>query len=262
MFSELIKRNSKRNWKDNILYAVSMILAIVAFYIILSLDRQDVMVFLKEMERVAVNKLLALIPVVYVVSLFLLYFLIYFTDKYQVERRSHEFGTYLMLGMKKRNLFQMLFLEDLRNSGYALLIGIPCALLLSEIISLVTARAAGFGILRHQFTLSVPALICTVVGFLSIKLLARLVLCAKLWKKEVYDLLYEAKPERQKTFSPEKIVRESGFGSSFSGGGIWNRVWYFKSAIENLDIVRDEWTVMFFGNSGDFLSFSGIGICI
>ena len=49
MFSELIKRNSKRNWKDNILYAVSMILAIVAFYIILSLDRQDVMVFLKEM---------------------------------------------------------------------------------------------------------------------------------------------------------------------------------------------------------------------
>lgn len=204
MFSELIKRNSKRNWKDNILYAVSMILAIVAFYIILSLDRQDVMVFLKEMERVAVNKLLALIPMVYVVSLFLLYFLIYFTDKYQMERRSHEFGTYLMLGMKKRNLFQMLFLEDLRNSGYALLIGIPCALLPSEIISLVTARAAGFGILRHQFTLSVPALICTVVGFLSIKLLARLVLCAKLWKKEVYDLLYEAKPERQKTFSPKK----------------------------------------------------------
>ena len=32
-----------------------------------------------------------------------------FTDKYQMERRSHEFGTYVMLGMKKRSLFQMLF---------------------------------------------------------------------------------------------------------------------------------------------------------
>ena len=36
----------------------------------------------------------------------MLYFLVYFTDKYQMERRSHEFGTYVMLGMKKRSLFQ------------------------------------------------------------------------------------------------------------------------------------------------------------
>ena len=115
MFSELIRRNSKRNRQENTLYFVTMILTVAAFYIILALDHQDVMIFLKEMERDAVNKLLMLIPILYVVSLCLLYFLVYFTDKYQMERRSHEFGTYLMLGMKKRSLFQMLFLEDLRN---------------------------------------------------------------------------------------------------------------------------------------------------
>lgn len=125
MFSELIRRNSKRNRQENTLYFVTMILTVAAFYIILALDHQDVMIFLKEMERDAVNKLLMLIPILYVVSLCLLYFLVYFTDKYQMERRSHEFGTYLMLGMKKRSLFQMLFLEDLRNIVYALVIGIP-----------------------------------------------------------------------------------------------------------------------------------------
>lgn len=109
MFSELIRRNSKRNRQENTLYFVTMILTVAAFYIILALDHQDVMIFLKEMERDAVNKLLMLIPILYVVSLCLLYFLVYFTDKYQMERRSHEFGTYLMLGMKKRSLFQMLF---------------------------------------------------------------------------------------------------------------------------------------------------------
>ena len=119
MFSELIRRNSKRNRQENTLYFVTMILTVAAFYIILALDHQDVMIFLKEMERDAVNKLLMLIPILYVVSLCLLYFLVYFTDKYQMERRSHEFGTYLMLGMKKRSLFQMLFLEDLRNIVYA-----------------------------------------------------------------------------------------------------------------------------------------------
>ena len=106
------------------------------------------MIFLKEMERDAVNKLLMLIPILYVVSLCLLYFLVYFTDKYQMEQRSHEFGTYVMLGMKKRSLFQMLFLEDLRNIVYALVIGIPGALLISELTSLITAKLAGFGILQ------------------------------------------------------------------------------------------------------------------
>lgn len=82
MFSELIRRNSKRNRQENTLYFVTMILTVTAFYIILALDHQDVMIFLKEMERDAVNKLLMLIPILYVVSLCLLYFLVYFTDKY------------------------------------------------------------------------------------------------------------------------------------------------------------------------------------
>lgn len=77
MFSELIRRNSKRNRQENTLYFVTMILTVAAFYIILALDHQDVMIFLKEMERDAVNKLLMLIPILYVVSLCLLYFLVY-----------------------------------------------------------------------------------------------------------------------------------------------------------------------------------------
>ena len=72
MFSELIRRNSKRNRQENTLYFVTMILTVTAFYIILALDHQDVMIFLKEMERDAVNKLLMLIPILYVVSLCLL----------------------------------------------------------------------------------------------------------------------------------------------------------------------------------------------
>ena len=76
MFSELIRRNSKRNRQENTLYFVTMILTVTAFYIILALDHQDVMIFLKEMERDAVNKLLMLIPILYVVSLCLLYFLV------------------------------------------------------------------------------------------------------------------------------------------------------------------------------------------
>ena len=50
MFSNLILRNSKRNRKENGLFFGSLIISIVAFFIILSLSRQDVMVFLAKME--------------------------------------------------------------------------------------------------------------------------------------------------------------------------------------------------------------------
>ena len=46
------------------------------------------------------------------------------------------------------------------------------------------------GILRHQFTFSGLAALWTVIGICGIKMLARFVLCIKLWKKEVYELLW------------------------------------------------------------------------
>ena len=41
MFSELIRRNSKRNRQENTLYFVTMILTVAAFYIILALDHRN-----------------------------------------------------------------------------------------------------------------------------------------------------------------------------------------------------------------------------
>ena len=157
MFSNLILRNSKRNRKENGLFFGSLIISIVAFYIILSLSKQDVMVFLAKMESDAVNKLLLMIPVFYGMTLGILFFLIYFACKYQLERRRKEFGVYLMMGMRRSKLFIMLLAEDLLSSILALVIGLPIAVLLSELISLVTAKLVGMGIIGHQFTFSLSA---------------------------------------------------------------------------------------------------------
>ena len=125
MFFNLMIRNSKRNRKENGLFFSSLIVSIVAFYIILSLSHQDVMVFLAQMESDAVNKLMGMIPVFYGFALFILFFLIYYASKFQLERRKHEFGVYLMLGMRRRRLFAMLLAEDFRNSVISLIIGLP-----------------------------------------------------------------------------------------------------------------------------------------
>ncbi len=78
MFFNQILRNSRSSRKENGLYFGSLIVAVVASYVLLSLGQQDVMTFLKTLESDAVRKLLLLIPIVYVVSLFFMFFLVYF----------------------------------------------------------------------------------------------------------------------------------------------------------------------------------------
>ena len=204
MFSELVKRNSRRSRRENGLFFTSLLISIIAFYIILSLSHQDVMVFLQRMESDAVNRLLTLVPVLYGLTLFILFFLVYYANRFQLARRRHEFGVYLMLGMQRRTLFGMLLAEDLRSSVIALAIGLPAALLISEVISLVTARLVGLGIVGHRFALSLPAIGWTAAGFLAIKLLASLILSGKIVREEIGALLTET-PEGTKRQRPAAV---------------------------------------------------------
>ena len=204
MFSELVARNSRRSRRENGLFFTSLLISIVAFYIILSLSHQDVMVFLQRMESSAVDRLLTLVPVLYGLTLFILFFLVYYANRFQLARRRHEFGVYLMLGMQRRKLFGMLLAEDLHSSLIALAIGLPAALLISEVISLVTARLVGLGIVGHRFTLSLSAIGWTAVGFLAIKLLASLILSGKIVREEIGALLTET-PEGTKQQRPAAV---------------------------------------------------------
>lgn len=198
MFSNLILRNSRRNRKENGLFFSSLVISIVAFYIILSLSKQDMMIFLAKMESDAVSRLLLMIPVFYVMTLGILFFLSYFACKYQLERRRKEFGVYLMMGMRRSKLFIMLLAEDLLSSILALVIGLPVAVLLSELISLVTAKLVGMGIIGHQFTFSLSAVCFTVAGFLAIKLTAFLILSGKISRQEIGTLLAHSSGNEKK----------------------------------------------------------------
>lgn len=198
MFYSLIKRNSRANRKENSIYFVSTILAIIAFYVILSLENMDVIRFIRDMESDAVQKLLTLVPALYVFSLFVIFFLVFFTSRYQIERRNHELGMYLMLGMKRSKLFFMLIAEDLMNTFLALVIGLPVAVLFSEIISLTAARLVGIGILGHRFRISFGGILWTVCGLLLVKILTLVLLSGLTVHKEPQDLMQNSSVGREK----------------------------------------------------------------
>ncbi len=192
MFFKLVFRNSVRSHKENALFMGSLVLSIIAFYVVLSLSSQDVMRYLQTLESDAIRKLFAMIVVLYGFTLFIIFALIYFASKYQIERRSHEFGVYIMMGMKRLKLLGMLLLEDVSSSAIALLIGLPVSVLLTELISLLTVKMVGIGFLGHQVTFNLEAVGYTTLGFLGVKLLAFIIHAVKLSFKEVGTLLQDA----------------------------------------------------------------------
>ncbi|MEZ2737613.1 ABC transporter permease, partial [Aneurinibacillus aneurinilyticus] len=197
MFSRLIYRNAKRSRKENLIYFATLVTAIASFYIILSLGRQDVILFLKEFESDSIDKLLAQMPIVYLFALFFLFFLILFANQYQLNRRSKEFGLYLLLGMRKKRLVLQLLAEGLITSILALIGGILIGGFLAEIISLTVSKLVGQGIINHQISLSVGAIFFTIIGFLFIQFIALVILGGRLFNKEVHQLLYGQMDKKQ-----------------------------------------------------------------
>lgn len=199
MFFKWLHRNSKKSSRENGIYFACLVISIVACYVILALEKQDVMIFLKQMESDAVKRLLGLLSGAYGASLCLIFFLIYFAQKYQLERRSHEFGLLLMLGMKRSRMFLWLMAEDLYSSAVALVIGLPLAVFLSEGISLITARLIGLGIIGHHFALSIKACVLTNLGFLGVKMAANILLSFRMVKREPDRLMRDSQEQKQRT---------------------------------------------------------------
>lgn len=197
MFFKLAYQNAKRSRQENLIYFFTLVIAVASFYIILALEKQDVITYLRTFESAAVEKLLALMPVLYVVALLLITFLVLFANRYQLDRRSREFGLYMVLGMRRRKLFLQLMTEGTITSCFALVGGIVVGGILSELLSLVTSRLVGQGIIGHQLSFSVAAVGWTALVFLLIQCFVSLVLGVRMFSRELHELLYGRADKKQ-----------------------------------------------------------------
>ena len=254
MYFKQILYNIKKNRKDNGLFFATLLIAIVAFYTLLSLESQDVMRFLNALEGDAIQKLMLLVPIIYVVSLFFVFFLVYFAYAYQMENRRREFGLYLMFGMKRGRLFLMLMCETILNSILSVFVGIPLALLLTESISLTTARLVGLGIIGHQFSLSPTAILGTVGGFFLVQLAAMLILSVRFCRMDPADLL------KQETEAAKKPTSGKQGIFSFLSGILLLAVAY----VMGVTLLRafgmlPTLLILIFGSLGTFRLYRGLG---
>lgn len=132
--------------------------------------------------------------------------------------------------MTKIKLFIQIMTEGLITSFLALLGGLVCGGFLSEAISLTTARLVGHGIITHQLSFSVSAAIFTSLGFLIIQFVALFVLCGKLFRKELHQLVYGEMAKKQRTGNPYVSFVSFAIGTVILLVAYWIVVEHFMAA--------------------------------
>ena len=132
------------------------------------------MVFLQRMESDAVNRLLSLVPVLYGLTLFILFFSCTMPTAFSSRGSTNSACTscWACSGASSSACCWRRICTQVSSRWPS---ASPAALLISEAISLVTARLVGLGIVAPVHA-SLSAIVWTAVGFLLIKLLASLIL--------------------------------------------------------------------------------------
>lgn len=132
MLSKLAFRNMKRSARDYLVYILTMTVVTALMYSFNSLFFQNELAtyFLQEgMDFMATMVGLATFFIVLIVS-----WLINYMVRFMLEKRSMEFGIYLLLGMKKKTVSTLYIRENLLLGSSAFLLGCMLGVLLQQIL--------------------------------------------------------------------------------------------------------------------------------
>lgn len=126
IYRKLSVRNMKRSVRDYLVYMLTMILVTALMYAFGSLIFQNELQKYFELEdTMGMMVGLATFFIVLIVA-----WLINYMMKFMLERRSTEFGIYLLLGMKKKTIVRLFKRENLLMGGISFLIGVSVGVLL------------------------------------------------------------------------------------------------------------------------------------
>lgn len=184
MLSKLAFRNMKRSARDYLVYILTMTVVTALMYAFNSLIFQNELENYFELEAMLEMMIgLATVFIVLIVA-----WLINYMVRFMLEKRSSEFGIYLLLGMKKKTISHLYMRENLLLGGIAFFIGIIFGILLQQVLMTVM-----FSMVRMEYQLHIRfhkwTILMTVLCYAGCYLLA-LFRCKRKFKKmNISDLM-------------------------------------------------------------------------
>ena len=133
MLTKLSFRNMKRSLRDYLVYVLTMTVVTALMYAFSSLIFQNGLTGYYELEGLMEIMIgLATFFIVLIVA-----WLINYMVRFMLEKRSTEFGIYLLLGMKKKDIARLYMRENMLLGGAAHLAGLSLGVLLQQVLMAV-----------------------------------------------------------------------------------------------------------------------------
>ena len=199
MLSKLALRNVKRSSRDYIIYLITITIAFSLMFAMNLVSWSDAVVDISE----NMDTFKSVIIFVNVIIVFVICFLINYTTKFMYEKRSKEFGTYMLLGIKKKKISKIFLLENIILGFIALCLAIPLGFVFSQFISLFIVKVLEFPqTIFIEFNLM--SFILLFIYFVAIYLLVLFFAYRRIKKVKIYDLLYLEKKNEEKVIKTKK----------------------------------------------------------
>lgn len=193
MIAKLSFKNIKKSFKDYAIYFFTLVLGVSIFYIFNSIDSQVVMLKINSRTEEIISLLESVLSATSVFVSFILGALIIYASRFLIKRRNKEFGIYLTLGMSKRKISLILFLETLMIGIISLAAGLLLGVFLSQGMSIIIASLFDADMEKYHFVFSISAMLKTFVYFGIMYLIVMIFNTLVVTRCKLIDLLYSSK---------------------------------------------------------------------
>lgn len=183
--SKLSLRNAKRQARDYLVYFVTVVLSAALLYAFNGL------VFSREIRELSdkMASLPLMIVLASIVVVCIIGWLVSYSTKFILSRRSREMGTYILIGLTNRQVAKLFFLENLVMGGCSLALGTALGSLLYQALRAIVLALFGRSY-RFSLALSLPAAGLTAAYFILIYLHSLRKSRKRIRSMKIYDLIY------------------------------------------------------------------------
>ena len=193
MLSKLAFRNVKKSIKDYIIYLITIT---ISFSLIFALNLVSSSEAVIELSK-GLDRFAYLLYGINAIVILVISYLINYTTKFMFQKRSKEFGMYILLGIKKKKITKMFLLENLLIGLIALLIAIPIGFLASQFVSMVIVSLLGLP-QAIFIELNLTSIGLLVLYFVIIYILVLFRANRRMKKISIHELLYLEKQNEEK----------------------------------------------------------------
>ena len=157
---KLSLNNLRRNFKSYLAFFISCSFSFFVLYTFMAIINNKAV----QSELGSMQKFLMLFAIASQMITIFSAFFIWYSNSYFVKARKKEFATYMLLGMSKRQVFKMHFMENLVNLSLALLLGVFVGVLFNKFLIVILYILIG-STSKVSFTISLKAVKFVIIFF-------------------------------------------------------------------------------------------------